>query len=188
MKMREDHQEKMKELDAFKVFFVDECATNDAMVPLYGRAPKGERAVGSKPRAKGNHRTVVGALSLRCGLTATAWPGPMDGDGFLSWVEGSLVPLLSEGDVVVIDNASIHKADAVVQAIKAAGAEVLFLPPYSPDYNPIEEAWSKFKALLRRAGAHTTEALHEAIAVAARAITMLDTVGYLSHAGYLASA
>jgi len=112
----------------------------------------------------------------------------MDGDGFLSWVEGSLVPLLTEGDVVVIDNASIHKADAVVQAVKAAGAEVLFLPPYSPDYNPIEEAWSKFKALLRRAGAHTMEALHEAIAVAARAITMSDTVGFLSHAGYLASA
>jgi len=187
MKMRETHMEKMKELNPLKLFFVDECATNDAMVPLYGRAPKGKRALGSKPRSKGNHRTVVGALSRRFGLTATAWPGPMDSDGFVSWVEGSLVPLLEDGDVVVIDNASIHKADAVVQAIKAVGAEVLFLPPYSPDLNAIEEAWSKFKGLLRRAGAHTMEALHEAIPVAARAITMSDTEGYISHAGYLAS-
>jgi transposase len=174
-------------LDAMTLHFLDECGVHDAMVPLRGRAPRGQRAIGTKPRARGNHLTVVGRLSMRDGLTAQPWPGPMRRDDFLSWVESDLVPHLRPGDTVVMDNCSIHKGPEIVDLIEATGAKVAFLAPYSPDHNPIEEAWSKFKELLRRAKAATIDELCEAIARAALCVTQADIRGYIGHVGFSVS-
>jgi transposase len=185
--MREVFRAEQAKLDAATVHFVDECATNDAMVPTYGRAPKGSPALGTKPRARGNHLTVIGVLSIRDGLTTQPWPGSLKAPDFESWVEAFLLPKVKAGDTVIMDNCSIHKREETIAMIEGAGGRVLFLAPYSPEYNPIEEAWSKFKNLLRRASASTRDALCEAIAMAARQITHQDTLGYVRHAGYLAS-
>jgi transposase len=185
--LREAFLAQRAEWDASTLHFVDECATHDAMVPIYGRAPKGKRACGTKPRAKGNHLTVIGVLSLGHGLSAQPWPGPMKRPDFASWVEAYLVPRLKPGDRVVMDNCSIHKDPEAIAMVESVGARVAFLSPYSPDLNPIEEAWSKVKNLLRRACAATFDALCEAICVATRQVTHDDTIGYVRHAGYLAS-
>ena len=111
----------------------------------------------------------------------------MKGADFASWVETCLVPKLRRGDTVVLDNGSIHKSAEVIELVESVGARVLFLAPYSPDLNPIEEAWSKFKNLLRRARAAAVDALCEAIFAAARQVTQDDTRRYVRHAGYLAS-
>lgn len=185
--LRARFAEKHLTRDPASMHFIDECGVHDAMVPLYGRAKCGERAVGTKPRAKGNHLTIVGRLSLRDGLAAQPWPGPMRRDDFVSWVEADLVPHLRPGDTVVMDNSSIHKGQEVIDLIESTGAKVAFLAPYSPDHNPLEEAWSKFKALLRRAKAATIDALCEAAARAARCVTLADIKGYVGHAGYAVS-
>lgn len=186
-RLREEFVAQCVDVDPITIHFVDECATHDSMVPLYGRAPSGKRACGTKPRSKGNHLTVVGSLSLRDGLSAQPWPGSMKGADFASWVETCLVPKLRRGDTVVLDNGSIHKSAEVIELVESVGARVLFLAPYSPDLNPIEEAWSKFKNLLRRARAAAVDALCEAIFAAARQVTQDDTRRYVRHAGYLAS-
>jgi hypothetical protein len=185
--MREDFKATMGELDTTKLHFVDECATHDAMVPTHGRAPRGERATGTKPKAKGRHLTVIGSLSLRSGLDVSPWQGSMKGADFASWVECMLLPRLREGDIVILDNCSIHKVDEVAAMVESRGASIRWLPPYSPDLNPIEEAWSKFKSILRRIGASTMDMLVEAVTEAAGQVTISDTMGYVRHAGYSAS-
>lgn len=186
-RLREEFLARCADIDPVTIHFLDECATHDAMVPTYGRAPSGQRANGTKPRAKGNHMTVVGSMSLRDGLCAQPWPGPMKGVDFVSWVEAVLLPRLQHGDTVILDNCSIHKSAEVVELVESKGASLVFLAPYSPDHNPIEEAWSKFKSILRRVRAATVERLCEAIAAAAKQVTLQDVQGYVRHAGYAVS-
>ena len=154
------------------------------MARLYGRAPKGERCHAAVPHGHWKTTTLVGALRLS-GLTAPMTiDGAMHGAAFLAYVEQVLAPTLVPGDIVVMDNLPAHKPPAVRQAIERAGAELRFLPPYSPDFNPIELAFSKIKALLRKAAARTLTDLWDAIRDAINAVTPKDCTGFFTETGY----
>jgi transposase len=151
---------------------------------LYGWAPHDQRATGSAPRNHGQNTTLVAALTPD-GLQAP-WliEGAMDTATFEWYIAQALGPTLRPGQVVVVDNLSAHKAESIRQAIEARGCERLFLPPYSPDFTPIEQAFSKLKAILRGLGARTREALLEAVHLALDAITPNDATAWFAHAGY----
>jgi transposase len=155
---RATYREHIKQLDAKQIVVVDECGSNIALTPLYGRAPKGKRACGSVPRNRGKNMTLIAGLSLQ-GMTASMiLDGAANGVAFETYVEQILVPSLTAGQIVVMENLSIHKGAKVRSAIEARGCQLLFLPSYSPDLSPIEEAFSKLKAALRRASARRREA------------------------------
>ena len=163
---------------------MDECGTNIALASLYARAPKGERAFGKAPRNWGKNVTLIASLSAQ-GMGATmSFEGATDGAAFETYVEHFLAPTLKEGEVVVMDNLQVHKSSRVRDLIERAGASVLFLPPYSPDFSPIEEAFSKVKAILRRVGARSREALLEAMGKALGAVSRQDALGWFRHCGY----
>ena len=154
------------------------------MARLYGRAPRGERCRAAVPHGHWKTTTFVGGLTLT-GVTAPmTLDGAMTGAAFLAYVEQVLVPTLKPGDLVVLDNLPAHKPLAIRQAIEAAGATILFLPPYSPDFNPIELAFSKIKALLKRAAARTVQTLWDAIRDAIDAITPHDARSFFTACGY----
>ncbi len=154
------------------------------MARLRGRAPKGERCRASIPHGHWKTTTFTGALRLNVLAAPMILDGPMYGAAFLAYVEQVLVPELKLGDIVVMDNLPAHKVRGVREAIEAAGAELLYLPPYSPDFNPIEMAFSKLKATLRKAAARTVPDLWQAIAVAIDAFTPTDCQNYFAAAGY----
>jgi transposase len=154
------------------------------MTPTRGRAPKGERVVGRVPRNRGTVTTVLGALNLTGFTALMTIEGATDGLVFSTFVTKFLVPTLRHGDVVVLDNLGAHKVEAARAAIEAVGARLLFQPPYAPELNPIELAWSKIKNELRKAGARTIELLDAAIAAAARKVSWRDAAGWFSHCGY----
>ena len=154
------------------------------MTRLYGRAPRGHRVRGAAPFGHWKTMTFVAALRLD-GVTAP-WllDGAMDGDAFRTYIEHVLVPTLEPGDIVVMDNLPAHKVAAVRDALGRAGAQVFYLPPYSPDMNPIEQAFSKVKGLLRRAESRTREALIGAMGRALDAVSARDARGFFGHCGY----
>ncbi len=167
-----------------RFIFVDETAVNTAMTRRYGRAPRGERAVDSAPRNYGAHTSVIGAMGLR-GLVATLTvEGAVDTEVFNAYAERVLGPRLRKGDVVVFDNLTAHRASRIEEVAEARGAQVLWLPPYSPDYSPIEQCWSKIKAYLRGAKARTRETLDEALRAALSLVTKADIRGWFKHCGY----
>ncbi len=172
-------------MDPRRLVFVDESSTNIAMVPRYARAPKGERARSKAPRNWGRNVTLVCSISL-CGVgPSMSVEGPADGGSFSLYLSEVLCPALRPGQIVVMDNLSVHKSRPVREAIEARGCQLWFLPPYSPDLNPIEEAFSKTKhLLLRKAKARTLEALFEATHLAPSAVTAGDARGFFSHCGY----
>ena len=181
-------REQMKEQDASQYVFVDECGSNIALTPLYARAPKGQRAIDHVPRNRGKNTTLIASLSLD-GLGASMiMEGAANGAAFEAYVEHILIPSLHQGQVVVMDNLRVHKSARVRQLIENQGCHVLFLPAYSPDFSPIEEAFSKVKTFLRRMKARTREALEEAIAQALLTVTSQDARGWFTHGGYLSSA
>ena len=154
------------------------------MARLHGRAPRGQRLRASIPHGHWKTTTFVGALRIT-GMTAPmVLDGPMNGAWFLSYVEQVLVPTLTPGDVVILDNLPAHKGAAAREAIEAAGAQLLFLPPYSPDFNPIENAFSKLKALLRKAAARTVDELWAVIGQSLDAFTPPECANYFAAAGY----
>jgi transposase len=154
------------------------------MARFYGRAPKGERCRAAVPHGHWKTTTFVGALRLS-GVTAPMTiDGAMNGAAFLAYVEQLLAPTLRPGDIVVMDNLPAHKPSAVRHAIERAGAELRFLPPYSPDFNPIELAFSKIKALLRKAAARTLTDLWDAIRDAINAVTPKDCRSFFTASGY----
>ncbi len=181
---REAWFETQPDLDPERLVFVDETGASTKMARLRGRSPKGERCRASVPH--GHWKTTTLTLGMR--LSGVAAPmtldGAMTGAAFLVYVERFLAPTLRPGDIVVMDNLPAHKSKAVREAIEAAGAELWLLPPYSPDLNPIEMAFSKLKALLRAAAARTVDALEGAIADAIDAITPHDCAGFFTAAGY----
>jgi transposase len=166
------------------LIFVDETASHIAMTPLYAYAPRGARAVGKVPRNYGAIMTLIASLSLTGMGPALALDGAADSAAFAVYIEQMLVPSLKPGQIVILDNLSIHLGSRVKQAIEANGCRLLFLPAYSPDFSPIEEAFSKLKTCLRRVGARTREALQEAIAAALDLITVQDALGWFTHCGY----
>jgi transposase len=165
--------------------FVDECGVATNLVRRYGRAQGGARAPGAAPYGRWERLTIFGALSLGRALGAClAIEGAADTLATVAFVEHVLAPTLAPGQVVVMDNLSPHKAPRVRALIEAAGCTLLLLPPYSPDFNPIEQAWSKLKALLRALGARTTDALHAALTQVIDRITTTDAAGFFRHCGY----
>jgi transposase len=151
---------------------------------LYGWAPHDQRASGSVPRNHGKNTTLVAALAPDGLHMPWLIEGAMDTATFEWYIAEQLAPTLRPGQVVVLDNLSAHKADRIRQALTARGCELLFLPPYSPDYTPIEQAFSKIKAILRGLGARTKEALQEAVRLAIEATTRRDAAAWFAHAGY----
>lgn len=181
---RADYQAKMTALVTRRCKFIDESGFNLAMTPRYGWAEKGERAVGSVPINYGQNLTLIGALRLK-GLEAPMTvEGATDGEVFRAYVEQGLCPTLAVGDVVIMDNLSAHKVSGIREAIERRGAEVVYLPPYSPDLNPIEPCWSKLKSAVRRVGARTREGLEEAIAQVIETISAADAQAWFTHYGY----
>ena len=157
------------------------------MARKYGRAPKGQRLVGSVPHGHWKTTTFVAALGAG-GMTAPmVIDGAMNGDLFIAYVEQILVPSLQPGDVVVMDNLSAHKRARVREAIEQAGGMLLYLPPYSPDMNPIELAFAKLKALLRKAGKRTVDGLWEFLGQALDAFPPQECLNYMRHCGYAAT-
>lgn len=168
-----------------RFIFLDESAVNTAMTPTHGRAPKGERVVDSAPRNYGEQTSIVGALSFGRGLLAAmTLTGAVDTLAFDAYLVRVLGPRLRKGDVVVLDNLNVHKASQVEQVATGRGARVIWLPPYSPDFSPIEQCWSKIKTLLRVAKARTREELEEALAAAIQLVTRSDIRGWFKHCGY----
>lgn len=163
---------------------VDECGSNINLTPVYARAPRGERAIGTVPRNTEKNTTLIASMTTNGMGPAMLMPGATDTATFEAYVAQFLAPALLPGQVVVLDNLSAHKSPRVREVIKARGCTVWFLPAYSPDLSPIEEAFSKLKALLRRAEARTRAALHQALAEALDMITVQDARGYFAHCGY----
>ena len=166
------------------MIFLDETGLNTKLARLHGRCRRGERLVASLPHGHWSTTTFIAGLRAD-GLTAPMLlPGALDGLAFRAYVEQVLVPTLRPGDTVILDNLSVHKSPAVRQVIEAAGATLLFLPPYSPDYNPIEQVFAKLKALLRATAARTRATLWQAVGAALSAFTSAECARYLAHAGY----
>lgn len=164
--------------------FIDETGASTKMARRYGRAPRGERCRASVPHGHWKTTTFVGALRLE-GMTAPMLlDGAMHGAAFLAYVEQVLVPTLKPGDIVVMDNLPAHKPARVRQAIEAVGAELLFLPPYSPDFNPIEMAFSKLKAFLKKVAARTKDDLWDAVAHGIQLFAPTECENYFAAAGY----
>lgn len=169
---------------AARLVFLDETGVHLSMTRAYARAPSGERAVGSVPKNWGDSVTVVARLTLDGIIAPMMLHGAMNARAFEAYVEQCLVAELREGDVVVMDNLAAHKKPVVHDLIERVGARVLYLPPYSPDFNPIEPSWSKFKSVLRALGARTTKALQDGVRTALRAITPRDARGWFLHCGH----
>ncbi len=163
---------------------VDETGSQINMTPLYAYAPRGERAIGKVPRNYGANLTVIASLSLSGMGEAMLLDGSADAAAFEAYIEQILAPSLRPGQIVILDNLSIHLGPRVKEVIERRSCQLLFLPAYSPDFSPIEEAFSKLKIILRRAGARTREALQEAIIEALPRITAQDALGWFLHCGY----
>jgi transposase len=176
------------ELDAGRFVFVDECSTNTSLRPLYAWSRRGERAFCSAPRNWGKNVTLLSSLSAEGMGPSVAVEGATTRVVFEAYLEEALCPSLSPGQVEVMDNLSAHKGQKVRELIEERGCELLHLPPYSPDLNPIEQAFSKMKVLMRKSGARTREALIGAMGDALSAITARDASGYFGHCGYRALA
>ena len=176
------------QLDPQQLVFVDESGTNISLTRLYGWAPHDQRATGSVPRNHGKNTTLVAALAPDGVQVPWMIEGAMDTATFEWYITEQLAPTLRPGQVVVLDTLSVHKAASIRHALEARHCQLLFLPPYSPDFTPIEQAFSKIKAILRRIGARTKEALWEAMQVAVEAITPEDAIAWFAHAGYALSA
>jgi transposase len=182
--LRADWRERATDFIVSRLKFIDESGSNLALTRLFGRAPKGERVTEGVPQNRGENVTTLAALSVPGVGAAMTVNGAVDGDVFLAYVREVLVPTLCAGDIVVMDNLKAHKVAGVEEAIVAAGARVEYLPPYSPDLNPIEKCWSKVKTYLRRVKARTREALEEALRQALLTITEADVRAWFTHCGY----
>lgn len=171
-----------------RLVFIDETWATTNMTRRYGRAPRGERVIASVPHGHWKTSTFVAGLRLE-GMTAPlVIDGAMNGATFLAYVEQFLAPTLKPGDLVVMDNLPSHKVAGVREAIEARGAQLIYLPPYSPDLNPIEQAFAKLKALLRKAAARSVEALWNVIGESLSRYSPTECENYLADAGYRRSA
>ncbi len=175
-------------VDPARLVFVDEAGTHVSMTRRFARAPRGQRASGSVPRNRGRATTLLASLTLAGMGPALTVEGGTTVAVFAAYVDQVLAPALVPGQVVVLDNLAAHRASRARELVEAQGAERVFLPAYSPDFSPIEEAFSKVKALLRTAAARTREALVEAIGRALAAVSAADARAFFAHCGYPAAA
>ena len=181
---RRQWRDAMAERDARQFVFVDETSANVTLTPRYGWAPHNQRAHGRAPRNYAHNTTLVVALTPQGLQAPMTLDGAMTGDAFAAYVEHILRPSLQPGQVVICDNLSVHQRGDIRTLIEDAGCALVFLPAYSPDFTPIEQAFSKLKQALRRAEARTQEALEAAIAAALATITATDAAAWFAHASY----
>jgi transposase len=181
---RESFHEQYDIQNARRLIFLDETGIQLGMTRAYARAPRGERAIDAVPKGWGDNITVTACLTTTGIIAPMMHHGAMNARAFEAYVEQCLVPELRPGDLLILDRLSSHRMPFVHRLVEAAGAKVLHLPPYSPDFNPIEHAWSKLKALLRKARALTIRALLNALRIALRAISAEDAHGWFSNCGY----
>jgi transposase len=174
-------------LDAPRLVFVDESGTNLGLTPRYGRAPRGQRVVGVAPRNHGPNVTLLAAMSVEGITAAMTMTGPADGEVVALFVPQILLPVLRPGQIVIWDNLGAHKNVQLQQLIAERGCAGRFLPPYSPDFAPIEHAFSKLKTRLRQANARTRPALEAAIAAGLQTITPHDAQAWFRNCGYALS-
>jgi transposase len=177
-----------QEIDPKRLVFVDEMGVHTSLAPLYGYSRKGERVHLQVPRNRGRNTTLLASITLSGMGEALAVEGSTNKEVFEAYVERALAPTLEAGQVVIMDNLSAHKPARVRELIESRGCELVYLPPYSPDFNPIEEAFSKIKSMVRRAAARTKDALIEVLGQVLPAINAQDARGYFEHAGYCQSA
>jgi transposase len=171
-------------VDARQVVVVDECGTHRGMTPAYARAPRGERAHATTLRNYGSNVSLIAAMTLQGMGPAMSLEGSVDTTAFETYIQHCLLPMLQPGQIILMDNLSSHKGARVQALLEAHGCAVLFLPAYSPDLTPIEEAFSKIKNNLRRAAALSLDALQDAIAAALLTISISDAYGFFQHAGF----
>ncbi len=171
-------------LEPQRLVFVDEMGTNTSLNPLYAWSKRGERARMTVPRNRGPNTTLLASMKAEGMGPCIAVVGSITREVFEAYVEQVLAPSLRPGQIVVMDNLTAHKGDRVSELIEERGCELLYLPPYSPDFNPIEKAFAKIKGLLRKAEARTREALVEAMGTAISAVTAQDARGFFEHSGY----
>ena len=171
--------------DPARLVFIDETCTNTAMVRLYGRASRGERLVDYAPHGAWKMITFVGGLRQRAMTAPFVIEGAMNGPMFLAYIKQCLVPTLKRGDIVLMDNLPVHKVAGVAEAIEAVGATLIYLPKYSPDLNPIEMAFSKLKAHLRKAAEHTVPRLFRQIGRVVNEFSSRECKNFFRHAGYV---
>ncbi|MDQ5818859.1 MAG: IS630 family transposase [Actinomycetota bacterium] len=176
------------EVDPERLVFVDEMGAHTSLAPLYGYSRKGERVRLEVPRNRGKNTTLLASMTLGGMGETMAVEGSTNQEVFESYVEHALAPTLQAGQVVVMDNLSAHKPAKVRELIEGRGCELIYLPAYSPDFNPIEEAFAKIKGMLREAGARTKDALVDVLGEALSAISAQDAQGYFEHAGYRSQA
>ena len=184
-KLRVEYWHTIGEVKLKDLIFIDEAGVNIAMTRRHARSEKGKRAYGKAPSNKGKNVTIVGGLSMAGFIAPMTWQGGTDKMTFLTYVEQALVPTLWEGACVVMDNFTSHKVDGVREAIEAAGAKLVYLSPYSPDFSPIENCWSKVeREFLRTQAARTYETLNQAISSAIDEICEKDIIGWFTHCCY----
>jgi transposase len=182
---RDRFRRRMRRWSLERLVFIDESGVNLSETRSHGWAPRGERVADDIPAHRETY-SIIAALRGTGVFAPMLIAGAMNTDAMLAWVEGVLAPKLRQGDIVIWDNVRFHFAPEVLDAIKKVGARVEFLPPYSPDLNPIEEAWSKTKAFLRVAKARAFDVLIDALGAALRDISRSDCIGWFKHAGYAA--
>jgi len=171
--------------DAARVVVVDESGVDTAMAPLYGWSLVGKPAVIEAP-VRGDRISIIAGLALDGLRDWMVIEGSINGELFLQWLREGLIPTLKKGDLVILDNCSIHKVDGVKQAIESAGARLMYLPPYSPDYSPMENWYSKFKNSLRKEAARTKQALIQAMVRASATISIENVCAWFEHCGWKA--
>jgi len=171
-------------MDVDKLIFLDECSVNTGMTRLYGRSTSSKRIVDYTPDVRFERTSLLSSVRLNGDTVPLVFEGSLNGEFFKEYISKCLVPTLKAGDIVIMDNLTCHKVKGVVEPIYAVGASVLYLPPYSPDFNPIEMMWSKIKAYLRKVKARTYEDLFTAIAKALDLVSCSDILGWFNDNGY----
>jgi len=180
-------KEQQPEIDLSRLVFLDESGTNTDMTRRYARAKAGQRANDHTPLNTGKTTTIISSVRADGTTVPMFLSGALNGEKFKEYIERHLVPSLHHGDIVVMDNLRSHKVDGIEQMIEEAGAIVKYLPPYSPDLNPIEQMWSKIKAFLRKVKARSVDVLMDVLPSAFSTISVQDILGWFRHDGYSCS-
>ena len=181
---RQHWRRQASQWDGQRLVFLDETALQTKMTRRYGRSRRGTRLVAKVPHGHWQTTTLLAALRAHQLTAPAVLDGPVDGPAFVAYVEQVLAPTLQPGDCVVLDNLACHKVAGVRQAIEAVGAQLLYLPPYSPDFNPIEQVFAKLKARLRAVAPRTVASLWAAVGPALAAVSPTECAHYVRHAGY----
>lgn len=181
---REAWFDKQLDFDPERLVFLDECGTNTKMARLYGRSRRGQRCRAPIPHGHWKTTTLVAALTVEGIVAPMVLDGAMDGEMFKAYIARILAPILRPGDIVIWDNLPAHRVSGVADIVEKAGAQILRLPPYSPDFNPIEKAFSQIKAHLKKTAARTKETLDQAIAVAIDLVEPQHARNYFTSCGY----